>query len=61
MKGEIVNTYPDDIFGYNALTCDQLKEELNGRGVMTPRRLNKGELIALLTGVVEDNDDDNVD
>jgi len=61
MKGEIVNKYPDDIFGYQVLTCDQLKEELNGRGVLTPRRLNKGELLVLLTGVVEDeyaNDND---
>ena len=57
---------PTDPLHLRLLNVQQLKEELNGRGVYTPSKLNKGDLISLLTDVIqtemeaeEDDEDEN--
>ena len=61
MKGESINNNLDGIYGYMVITVSELRTELNGRGIATPKRLNKRDLVALLTETVDleyANDDD---
>jgi hypothetical protein len=44
----------DDPFDFMELTVAQLKEELNGRGIATPRSLKKMDLVEWLTEVTND-------
>jgi hypothetical protein len=44
----------DDPFDFMELTVPQLKEELNGRGIATPRSLKKPDLVEWMTEVTND-------
>ena len=47
----------DDPYDFMTLNCDELRGELNGRGIATPRMLKKVDLIALLTEVTAEEEE----